>query len=178
MVDYAQKTAYIAGFQEKIKKAKVVVLANCEGVNVEEMNDLRSEIRKIGDEIKVVKNTMLFRALKGLGKEDLGKHLVGATTMTFGYEDPVAPVKTMFDFSKKAKKFTFKAGMLGDKMLSVEDLEKLSQLPGRSTLLSMLLASMEGIIRNFVSVTQGPIRKLVHCVNAIKEKKEKEESAA
>ena len=178
MVNYTEKTAYVNEFSEKIEKAKVIVLASCEGVNVEQMTDLRKQIRKLGDEVRVVKNTLLQRALQKLGKEELSKFMTGSTAMTFGYQDPAAPVKVLFDFAGKAKKFTFKAGLLGDKMLTPADLEALSKLPGREQLLSMLLSTMQGTIRNFVSVTQGPIRKFVYALQALKDKKEQEGTAA
>jgi large subunit ribosomal protein L10 len=178
MVDYSKKTAYVSEFQDKLEKAKVVVLASCEGVNVDQMTDLRKQIRNLGDEIKVVKNTLLQRALNNLGREEFAKHMTGSVAMTFGYADPAAPVKVLFDFSEKAKKFKFKAGLLGDKMLTPADLVALSKLPSRDQLLSMLLSAMQGTIRNFVSVTQGPIRKFVYALQALKEKKEQAGTAA
>jgi large subunit ribosomal protein L10 len=174
MVDVSKKAEYVAKFQEKFEKSKVVVLADCEGLNVEQMTALRKEIRNLGDEIKVVKNKLVRRALKNVGREELGKYLVGSTAITFGYNDPAPPVKALFDFAEKAKKFKFKVGMLGEKVLSVKELENLSKLPARPQMLSILLSVMIGPLRNLVSVTQGPIRKLVYALEAIRQKKEKE----
>ncbi|MBF0499133.1 MAG: 50S ribosomal protein L10 [Candidatus Riflebacteria bacterium] len=173
MVDHSKKNAYIAEFTEKLNKAKVVVLSSVEGVDVEQMNTLRKNIRGIGDECRVVKNTLVARALDGIHHETLAPFLTGSTLMTFGYSDQVAPVKVLFDFADKVKKFTFKSGMLGHKLLTVKELEQLSRLPSRPVLLSMMLSVMQGPMRNMVSVTQGPIRKLVYALSAIREKKEK-----
>ncbi|HNV69597.1 MAG TPA: 50S ribosomal protein L10 [Candidatus Ozemobacteraceae bacterium] len=167
------KAAYVDEFQKKMEKAKVVVLAACEGVTVDEMTRLRREIRKLGDEARVVKNTMLRRACQNLKHENVLPHLTGSTLMTFGYHDPVAPVKALFDFAQKASKLKFKAGLLGDQLLSVQELENLSKLPGREQLLSMLLSCMQGPMRNMVGVLSGVTRKFVYALNAIKEKKEK-----
>jgi large subunit ribosomal protein L10 len=174
MVNTTKKAQYVSEFTKKLEKSKVVVVGSAEGLSVEEMNAMRKSIRANGDETRVVKNTLITRALDNLKHEELSKLCTGSTLMVFGYSDPVSPVKALFDFADKAKKFKFKGGMLGDKVLSVAELEALSKLPGREQLLGMLLSCMNGPIRNMVSVTQGPIRKMVYALQALKEKKEKE----
>ena len=174
MGDLTKKQEYITKFQEKIDKAKVVVLTSCEGVNVEGMTTLRAAVRQSNSELSVVKNTLFRRALNACNVTELDRHMVGSTAVAFGYEDPVAPVKAMFDFADKVKKFSFKAGIMDGKILSVEQLESLSKLPGRKKLLGMVASCMQGPLRNIVSVMQGPIRKFAYALNAIREKKEQE----
>ncbi len=173
MRDISKKEQYVKEFKAKLEKAKVVILSSVEGVTVDQMTLVRKNLRQNGDEMRVVKNTLLRRAFHDMKMEGLEKFMTGSTAVIFGYSDPVAPVKTLFDFAEKAQKFQFKAGLLGDSMLTVKQLESLSKLPGRTQLLSMLLSTMVGPIRNMVSVCQGPIRKLVYAVQAIREKKEK-----
>lgn len=178
MVDFSKKATYVEEFQEKLKKSQVIIVAGCEGVNVEQMTALRKDVRNSGAEIRIVKNTLLQRAAKNLGKEKLCEQLVGCTSITFGYTDPAAPVKVLFDFAGKAAKFKFKGGMLGEKMLSVSDLQALSRLPGKKQLLAMLASVFQGPLRNLVSVCQGPIRKMVYALDAIRQKKSKEAEAS
>lgn len=172
--DFSSKTAQIEEYQKQIAQGKVIVLSSVEGVSVGQMNLLRRNLRKSGDEIRVMKNTLLRRALINLKMDALIPHTSGSTAVVVGKSDPVSPVKTLFEFAEKAKKFQFKAGFLGDKFLGVKDLEALSKLPGRKQLLSMVLSCMVAPIRNVISVTQGPIRKFVYALDAIREKKEKE----
>lgn len=172
MRDLTNKSSQIEEYQKQIAKAKVVVLSSIEGVTVDQMTLLRKNLRQNGDEIKVMKNTLLHRALQNLKMDGLLPHLTGSTAVVCGYQDPVSPVKTLFEFVEKAKKFKFKAGYLGDKVLQVKDLEALSKLPGRKQLLSMVVGCMVGSIRNIISVTQGPIRKFVYALDAIRKKKE------
>ena len=174
MSDYSKKEEYIGTYQKKLEKAKVIVLTSCEGVRVGEINALRKGVRESGAEIRVVKNTLVCRALKNLNLGELEPHMKGSTAITFGYDDPVAPVKALFDFADKCKTLKFKAGLLEGKLLSVNQLEGLSKLPGRQELLSMVASCMQGPLRNIVSVCQAPIRKLVYCLDAIRDKKEKE----
>jgi large subunit ribosomal protein L10 len=157
----SHKEKYVKEFQEKLDKAQIVVLAACEGVPVAEMTALRKAVRESNSEIRVVKNTLLRRALHNLNMNELEEHMKGSTAVTFGYEDQVAPVKALFGFTKKAKKFTFKAGYMDGKPLTVDQLNVLSQIPGRQELYSML-----------ASAVQGPIRKLACVLDALREKRE------
>ncbi len=174
MKDISHKEAYVKEFQEKIEKSAVVVLANCEGVNVADMTQLRKSIRETGSEMRVVKNSLIVRALRNLDLNELEGHMKGATAVTFGYEDPVSPVKALVEFAGKSKKFKFKAGLLEGKVLDAAGIDALSRIPGRKELLGMVASVFQGPIRNFVSVCQGPIRKFVYALEAVREKKEKE----
>lgn len=174
MGDISKKQEYVKTFQEKLEKSKVVVLSSIEGVTVGDMNELRKSVRETGSEIKVVKNTLVCRALDNLDMGDLNKHLTGSVAVTFGYDDPVSPVKALIDFAGKCKKFQFKAGMLGGSLVNTNQLIALSKLPGRQELLSMLASVMQAPIRKVVNVLQAPIRKFVSTLDAVREKKEKE----
>lgn len=176
MTNLSNKEAYIKEYQEKLEKAAVVVLTNCEGIKVTDMTALRKMVRESGAEMRVVKNTLVARALNNLGMEDLSGFMKGSTAVTFGYEDPVGPVKALFDFATKAKlkKFTFKAGYMEGKVLDPQELQALSKLPGKHDLLGMVASVFQGPIRNIVSVCQAPIRKFVYALDAVREKKEKE----
>lgn len=166
MKDLSKKEAYVKEFQEKIGKAQVVVLANCEGVTVTDMTALRKSVRETGSEIRVVKNTLLCRAFHDTPMADLEKSVKGNTAVTFGYDDPIAPVKALFAFADKAKKFTFKAGFMDGEVLDVAKLTALSKVPGKKDLYSML-----------ASAVQGPIRKFACAIDALRKKREEEAGA-
>lgn len=164
MKDISHKEEYVKEFQEKLEKANIVVLANCEGVTVSEMTELRRNVRQTNSELRVVKNTLLARALHNANMNELEGHMKGATAVTFGYEDQIAPVKALYEFTQKAKKFVFKAGFMDGKALTVDQLTALSKIPGRKDLLSML-----------ASAVQGPIRKLACVLDALRTKREEAE---
>lgn len=161
MKDISNKEAYVKDFSEKLAKSQVVVLANCEGVKVSEITALRKAVRETGSEMRVVKNTLLCRALHNTPMKDLEKHMKGATAVTFGYNDPIAPVKALFEFADKAKKFTFKGGFMDGQILDVAQLTALSKIPGRKELYTML-----------ASAVQGPIRKFACVIDALRKKRE------
>ncbi|MBI3037629.1 50S ribosomal protein L10 [bacterium] len=178
MVDVSKKIAYVDQIQQKLSKAKVCVVSGYEGVNVEQINALRREIRKLGDEMRVVRNTLVHRALKNLKKEGVIPHVKGPIALTFGYSSPSEPVKALFQFSEKEKKFSLKGGFLGDRSLSFDELKKLSTLPSHKQLLGLFLCALKGPLNGVVNVLQGPIRKFAYALEAIRQKKEKEPSPA
>ena len=167
MKDLSIKEAYVKEFQEKLVKAQVVVLANCEGVKVSEMTALRKAVRETGSELRVVKNTLLCRAMHNTPMTGLEGHMKGNTAVTFGYKDAIAPVKALFEFAEKAKKFTFKAGFMDGQLLNIAQLTTLSRIPGRKELYGML-----------ASAVQGPIRKLAGVIDSLRQKREDASGAA
>ncbi len=178
MVDTTKKAEYILDMQKKFERAKVMVLVNYSGVNVEQMTRIRKEIRASGDEMRVVRNTLVKRLCKQLGHEALLPHLEGPTAIAFGYNDPVAPVKALVKFAGEVAKFEFKTGMLEGKLLGTAELEALSKLPGREQLLSMLLSVLQAPIRNLAVVLSQNIAKLAYALEAVKKKKSETAPAA
>lgn len=165
--DISKKEAYVKEFAEKLAKSQVVVLANCEGVKVSEITALRKAVRETGSEMRVVKNTLLCRALHNTPMTGLEPHMTGSIAVTFGYKDPIAPVKALFEFADKAKKFQFKAGFMDGMTLNVDQLTALSRIPGRKELYGML-----------ASAVQGPIRKLACVMDSLRQKREEATGAA
>ena len=157
------KKELVAELVEKIKKARSVVFVDYQGIKVNEETSLRKQMRENGAEYLVAKNRLFKIALKESGVEDnFDEILEGTTAFAFGYNDPVAPAKAVFDLSKaKLDVFKIKGGYLTGKKVSVKEVEELAKLPSREQLLSMLLNSM-----------LGPIRKLAYATVAIADKKE------
>ena len=159
------KIDHVAELVEKIKKAQSVVLVDYQGISVNDETALRRKMREAGAEYLVTKNRLFKIALKEAGVEDSFEDILeGTTAFAFGYNDPVAPAKIVFDLAKdKAKQniFKIKGGVLTGKRVEAEGVEALAKLPSRDQLLSMLLNSM-----------LGPIRKLAYATVAIADKKE------
>ncbi|NLM16128.1 MAG: 50S ribosomal protein L10 [Candidatus Riflebacteria bacterium] len=167
MKSMSEKQAYVDEFKEKLSKAGVVVVTGCAGVTANDMTALRKAVRESGAEFAVVKNTLLARALADTPMEDLQKDMVGNTAIAFGYEDPIAPVKAMFEFASKSPKLVFKSGFMDGEVLDPAKLEAISKIPGKKELYSML-----------ASAFQGPIRKFACAIDALRKKREEEQAAA
>lgn len=166
-----QKQAVIADIQDKIDRAKSIVLVNYIGLNVEEVSELRNQFRAQNVEYKVLKNTMISRAAQNLGIEGLEEHLHGTTAIAFSYEDPTAGPKVIKDFIKKAKKTEIKCGLLGKLIINTAQVEALASVPNKETLVAMMLSVMNAPIRGFVTALNQIPTGLVRALNAVREQK-------
>ncbi|RKD30938.1 50S ribosomal protein L10 [Thermohalobacter berrensis] len=167
-----QKKQIVQEIKEKIEKAQAVVLVDYRGLNVAEVNELREKYKEAGIEYKVYKNTLMRFAFKDAGLEDFKEYLVGPSAVAFSYEDPVAPAKVTHDFSKEHDNLEIKAGVVDGKIINVDRVKELAQLPPREVLIGQVLGGLNGPISGFANVLQANIRNLVYALNAVKEKQE------
>ena len=94
------------------------------------------------------------------------------TAIAFSEDDPVAPAKILTEAIRKYRKIEFKTGVVDGKVIDVDGIKALADLPSREELLAKLLGSMNAPIANLVGVLTGPVRALTYALNAIKEQKE------
>lgn len=166
------KEQLVSELAERLASAKAAFLADYRGLNVEQVNKLRNELRAAGVEYRVVKNTLLRLASKGTSTECLDPFLAGPTAIAIAGQDPVAPAKILNEFAKANAKFELKGGALEGKALSVEDIKALAELPSREQLLARMLGSISAPATNFVGVLAAIPRSLVQVLAAIQDKKE------
>ena len=121
---------------------------------------------------KVYKNTLTELAAKDLGLDELIPYLKGPTAIAFGIKDPVAPAKILTEHMKKLKKMEFKVGVVDGKVIDVDGVKALADLPSREELIAKMLGSMNAPISGLVHVLGGTIRSLLYALNAVKETKE------
>ena len=166
-----QKQGSVEDIKTKFETCKSAVLIDYRGLTVEEVTNLRNKFREAGVEYRVLKNTMIRRAVDALGMEGLEPVLEGPTAVAFGMEDAVAPAKIISDFIKETEKTEIKAGVLEGKVVDVAAVKALASLPSREVLLAKVLGSMNAPITGFVTALSGNIRNLLYVLNAIGEKK-------
>lgn len=170
-----QKETVVSHLNDGIEEAGAVVLADFTGINVEQMTELRRQMREAGVTFTVVKNTLLKRALEDIGvdgEEGIFALLNGPTAIAYA-ADEVTPAKILRDFSKENKGIpVLKGGFVSGRTFSVEEVTSLADMPSREELLSKILGSANAPIQGFVMVTSGVIRKFLYAVNAIGESKE------
>ncbi|MDR1669995.1 MAG: 50S ribosomal protein L10 [Oscillospiraceae bacterium] len=166
-----QKKAVVAGLSEEMKNAASGVLVDYKGITVEADTKLRTELRKAGVSYKVVKNTLMQRAIQGIGLEDLEASLSGTTALAVS-ADAVAPAKILCEYAKKSgDKFKIKAGFVDGRVIKPAEVQALAELPPREMLVARALAGFNAPISGFVNVLNGNLRGLVVALNAIAEKK-------
>ena len=157
----AKKETLVQAAAEKFESAASVVIVDYRGLTVEEVTNLRKQLRDAGVEMKVIKNSILSRAAKKVGLDGLDEVFTGPTAVAFSNDDVVAPAKIIDEFAKDAKALEIKGGVIEGKVSSVEQITALAKLPNREGLLSMLL-----------SVLQAPVRNVPYAVKAVAEKNE------
>lgn len=171
----AYKLDIVKDLKERLQDAKAIVLVDYKGINIEEVNQLRSRFRKEQVDYLVQKNTLIKIALHDLGITELDQFLVGPTALAICKHDEVGPARIVTKFLKEVmedKAFPkFKAGFISGSLLSESQMHALAKLPSREELLAKILGSAQAPIIGFLGVTQGIIRKFVYALDAISKNK-------
>ena len=150
-----EKKAVVAEISEQVSKAQSIILAEYRGLEVGDMTQLRAQARKSGVYLRVLKNTLVRRAVDGTPFSELANAMVGP--LVFGISaDPVAAAKVLSDFAKTNEKFVIKAGGMPNQVMDAKGIQVLATMPSREELLAKLLGTM-----------QAPIAKLVRTLNEV-----------
>lgn len=169
-----EKAGKVAELKDLLSSSKGAVLVDYCGLTVAEDTELRSKMREAGVKYMVAKNTFIRIAAKEAGIEGLDAYLEHNTAVAFSAEDPVAPAKILNDFSKDHKALEIKASILDGKVIALDEVKALAELPSREELLAKLVGSMQAPISGLVNVLQGTIRNFVYTLEAVRQKKEQE----
>jgi len=150
-----QKQAMVAEVAARLAGAQAVIVAEYRGLDVERVTQLRTRARKSGLYLRVLKNTLARRAVKGTPFEKLSEHMVGP--LMYGIaQDPVAGAKVIAEFAKENERFVIKGGAMANAVMSLQDIRALASLPSREELLAKLVGTL-----------QAPIVKLVRTLNEV-----------
>ena len=155
------KAKQVEEIREKLEKAQSVVVFDYRGLTVEEVTNLRSEMRKAGVEYVVLKNHIVNRAAQANGvDESFHNYLKGPSAFAFGYDDAVAPARILKDTVKKLKKCEIKGGIINGVVTDAAGMNTLADLPSREQLIARLRGSM-----------MSPISELAIVLGQIQEQK-------
>ena len=155
------KAAQVADVQEKIQRASSVVAFDYRGLTVEEVTNLRNEMRKAGVEYIVLKNGIFSRACDAAGIDaSIEEMLHGPSAFAFSYEDAVTPAKILKEFVKKAKKCAIKGGIVEGAVTNAKDMDAIADLPSREVLIARLLGSMMSPISGLAIVLDQIAKKM------------------
>jgi large subunit ribosomal protein L10 len=167
-----QKQATVTEVQTKLAGAQSVIVAEYRGLNVERVTQLRSKARKSGVYLRVLKNTLARRAIKGTPFEKLSEKMVGP--LMYGIsQDPVAGAKVLSEFAKENELFVIKAGAMPNAMMSAQEIKALAQLPSRDQLIAMLLGTLQAPVTKLVRTMNEVPSKFVRTLAAYRDSKEK-----
>jgi large subunit ribosomal protein L10 len=167
-----QKQATVSEVQTKLAGAQSVIVAEYRGLNVERVTELRSKARKSGVYLRVLKNTLARRAVKGTPFEKLAEQMVGP--LMYGIsQDPVAGAKVLSEFARENELLVIKAGAMPNALMSVQEIKALAQLPSREQLIATLLGTLQAPMAKLVRTLNEVPGKFVRTLAAYRDSKEK-----
>ncbi len=165
----AQKEELVKEISERLAKTKAAVFADYTGLSVAKITDLRRKLKAQNSELKVAKKTLIDLAFKKAGFDNVGsKKMTGQVAVAFGYQDEVAPAKTLYEFDKKGEQLKILGGILENKFIDALSVLNLAKLPSRQELLAKLVGSVAAPLSGLVNVLQGNLRGLVQVLSQIK----------
>jgi len=165
-----EKAAAVAELHEKFSRAKLAVMTECSGLPVNDITELRKQLRGAKAEFKVVKNTLAARAVDGTTLIEAKPYFKGPMALMIGYDDPVLPTKILRDFikgEKREEKIRIAVGVLDGKLVQAAQITAVASLPSKPVLLSMLLSTMQGPVRGLVYTLNGVLGQFVRILAAI-----------
>jgi large subunit ribosomal protein L10 len=172
----AQKQQELEQLQQELQKVSTVVLSTFQGLTVQQDTELRRAVQSAGGHYQVVKNTLARLASSGTPSEALLNQLKGVNSIATTDGDPVALAKVLTKYAKDNPSFTFRAGVVEGRVLSLDDLQALAALPAREELFARLLGLLKAPASRLVSVLSAPARQLAVVLNqGVKENKFKSE---
>ena len=132
---------------DKIKNSEAVILFSYQGLSVSDLSKLRKELREVGSEVKIYKNTLAKRALDEL-KVDLTNFMEGPNAMLFG-KSLLEPIKVIANFAKSHDKLQIRVGILSGEVADIDVIREYANIPSREGLLTMVASGLLQYLREF-----------------------------
>ena len=175
----AKKSALIEKLSADLKNVNNVIVGSFGKLKVSQDFELRKTVRGAGAKYTVVKNTLAERAAKGTAAEQVLKDLSGVTSIAFTAGDAVTLAKALAKYAKDNPEFTFKAGVVEGRVISIKEIEALVTMPSKEEIYSKLLFLITAPAQRLVTALNAVGRNLAVVVDqGVKEKKFKESAEA
>lgn len=160
-----EKKQLVDSLHESISGAASVVVTHYKGLTVAEVTVLRKEMRALGAEFKVTKNSLTKLALKGTRYEKLSEMLIGPVAIAFS-TDPVAAAKGLVEFANDNENLVILGGAVGDEAVDVKRIVTLSKLPSLDVLRAKILGMLNTPATRIAGVLQAPGSQVARVIGA------------
>lgn len=167
-----QKQAVVAEVATIVADAKAACVAEYRGLTVAQMTELRKKARASDVYVRVVKNTLLKRAIGDSALTPLKDHLSGPLVFAAS-KDPVAIAKIVSEFAKANERFRLKTSVMDGKLITSAEVQALAKLPGREQLLAMLMGAMQAPAQKFVQTLNEVPARFVRTLAAVRDARAK-----
>lgn len=167
------KKLMVKEISERINNADTLIVTSYKGLNAQELNELRRDIRNISAEYLVVKDSLLKKALEEGPNNAISGFIEGEVGVAVGKkEDPAYISKLLVKFSKDHEVMKICGGIIKGTVLSKDDISSLASLPDREVLLGKLANVLNSPIQNLAGALHGILSKLVYALDAVKNKRQ------
>ncbi len=174
-VTRAKKKEQVEKLTGELKNVSSVIVSTYTKLTVAQDFELRKALRSSGAKYRVVKNTLAERAAKGSKIEAALQKLEGVTSIAYTAGDPVALAKALAKYAKDNPEFTFKAGVVEGRVISVKEIEALATMPSKDEIYSKLLFLLNAPAQRLVTAMNAVGRDLAVVIDqGVKEKKFRE----
>lgn len=164
-----RKQELVASYAEMLSRCPGIIFTNYRGLKASQVETIRNQLREISTPYQVVKNTLFKRALEQAGLPVPEELLTGPVAIGFCYAELPASAKSFMDFAKEFDEFEVKGGLLGDKVIDVEGVKVLADLPSREVLLAQVVGGIQTPISGLVTTLSGVLRSLLYVLQARQE---------
>ena len=161
------KVATVDEVKAKVDGTSTAVVTEYRGMTVAEISTLRRQLRTLGADFKVFKNTLVKRAIVGTPSESMGEFLQGPTAIAFVNGDVSAVAKALRDFAKATPTLVVKGGVLDGRTLSVTDLTALADLPSREVLLAQFAGALAAPMRTMAGLMKALPQNFAYGLSAL-----------
>ena len=166
----SEKEILIKELSDKFTRAKGVIVAEFNKLDVDTVNKLRKTLRDGGVEWKVLKNTLAKRAAKGTSVEKISDDFVGPVALAISYDDVVAPAKILAAFVKDLETVKIRSGVIQGQKIDKAGVQALAKLPGLNELRSTILGMINQPATKLLRTIKEPSAALVRVIKAKSEK--------
>src|SRR5665213_2902443 len=161
------KVATVDEVKSRVNASSTAVVTEYRGMTVAQISSLRRQLRSIGADYKVFKNTLVLRAISGTAVESLGEFLHGPTAIAFVDGDVSAVAKTLRDFARETPTLVVKGGVADGKALTLKDLSALADLPSRDVLLAQFAGLLASPLRTMAGLLKALPQNFAYGLSAL-----------
>jgi large subunit ribosomal protein L10 len=161
-VPTAEKAGTIEELRQRLGGATAAVLTEYRGLTVQQISELRKQLRAVSAEYRVVKNRLARVAIEGSALASLRPHLTGPIGVVIARKDPAAAAKTLQGFARTHPALQVRVGVVDGQLLDPQGLKAVADLPSRDVLRAQMVGAIQGPLAQLVSLLQAPQRELAY----------------
>lgn len=173
-----EKKEKVKQLKKWFEKADSFLVLHYRGLTVSEANELRSVLKAYDVDLRVLKNSLTRIALSGTERERLIPFVDGPSAVVFVRGEATDVARAVLEFSRGRSELFFQGGMMGDAVLSAEQVNSIAALPSKEVLLAQAVGRAAAPLSGLVGVCVGPVRSMLGVFAAMAREKEREQAVA